>query len=249
MKISKNELLSTLKKTFEGMGFAVGDYEDAANMVVYLETHGLQGLAQLQAALPHLLDKPNLQIELIQDDDKLIVLDAQGSSTLVCGGQAVDLAYTKARHSGFGAVQLSNCHNRKMIIERLVNAARRGMAGVAYWRHSVNSAVYAVVSIAPHAEYPTYQEYLTDGRKTESKQSIFVLFGPNLSVLQEQVAAVVPAGSDNIANVDPAAMQSAYHDALEYGIDMHLTLWNYLQELVKNVLVEATETSRAGAGE
>ncbi len=250
LKTSKNELLAALAKAFEGIGFDIGDYEDAAQMVAWAEIHGLQGLVQLQAALPHLIARPNLPIELIQADDRLIVLDAHGGSTLVCGGEAVDLAYTQVRHSGFGAVQLRNCRNRKLIIERLVNTAkRRGMAGVAYWRQSANTAVYCVVSIAAHAQYPTYREYLGAERPTHSEQSMFILFGPDVSVLQEQVAAIVPVSSRKIANVDPRAMASAYQNALEYGIDMHATLWESLQTLIKNVLVEATATSRAGAGD
>ncbi len=250
LKTSKNELLAALAKAFEGIGFDVGDYEDAAQMVTWAETHGLRGLAQLQAALPHLIGRTNLPIELIQAADRLIVLDAEGGSTLVYGGEAVDLAYTQARHNGFGAVQLRNCRNRKLIIERLVNTARRrGMACVAYWRQSVNTAVDSVVSVAAHAECPAYREYLSAERAVDREPSLVILCGPDLSVLQEQVTAVVPASSRKIANVDPKAMSSAYRDALEYGIDMDIALWENLQQLIKNVLVEATATSRAGAGD
>ncbi len=147
MKFSKNELLSALKKAFEGIGFGVGDYEDAAAMVTWLEAHGLHGLLKIHAALPHLMERPHPQLEIIQDDENLSILDARGGSTLICGGQAVDLAYAKARNVGLGAVQLINCHNRKMIIERLVNTARRGMACIAYWCAHDGPAVYTVVSI------------------------------------------------------------------------------------------------------
>ena len=43
MKVSKNELMASLKKAFEGLGFQPGDYHNAADMVVWLETHGFDG--------------------------------------------------------------------------------------------------------------------------------------------------------------------------------------------------------------
>ncbi|MGI9289388.1 MAG: Ldh family oxidoreductase [Pseudomonadales bacterium] len=249
MKFSKNELTAALKKAFEGIGFGVGDYEDAAAMVTWLETHGLQGLVQLHNALPHLMERPHPQIGVIQDDENLSILDARGGSTLICGSQAVDLAYAKAHNVGFGAVQLINCHNRKMIIERLVNTARRGMACVAYWHAHDSSAEYSVVSIEAHAEHPTYLEYAAAGSEVETEQSMIILCGSRLAVLQEYVADVLPASSGNLVSVTPEGMKSSRQCALEHGIDMDVTLSNLLGTLIKNVLVEATETSRAGAGE
>lgn len=249
MKFSKNELTAALKKTFEGIGFGVGDYEDAAAMVTWLEAHGLQGLLQIHIALPYLMQRPHPQIEIIQDDEKLSILDARGGSTLICGGQAVDLAYAKARNVGFGAVQLIDCHNRKMIIERLVNAAKRGVACIAYWRAHDSSAVYSVVSIEAHAEYPTYEEYTTAGREADTEQSMIILCGSRLSGLLERGADVLPANSGNLVSVTPEAMKASHQCALEHGIDMDVALSDLLGKLIKNVLVEATESSRAGAGE
>ena len=218
-------------------------------MVTWLETHGLQGLAQIHTALPHLIEKPYLQIELCQDDESLPILNARGGSTLVYGGQAVDLAYTKVRNIDFGAVHLINCHNRKMIIERLVNAARRGMACVAYWRSSSGPTAFTLVSIDAHAEYPNYVEYTTQDYDAENKQSLVILCGSNLSALQEYVTDFLPVSSGSVASATPEAMESSYKRALEHGIEMDITLWESLEKLIKNVLVEATESSRAGAGE
>ena len=45
------------------------------------------------------------------------------------------------------------------------------------------------------------------------------------------------------------SLQQAWADALEQGIDMPSTLWEKLSQLTARVLVESTESSRAGAGE
>lgn len=249
MKISNNELTAALKKAFEGIGFSVGDYEDAAAMVAWLETHGLQGLAQIHCALPHLIEKPYLPAALNHEDASLAVVDAHGGSTMICGSQAMDLAYAKARNIGLGRVQLSNCHNRKFIIERLVNTARRGMACMAYWRHSGGAAVYSVVGIDAGEEYPTYVECAAEQCEVENDPSLFILCGPSFSALQEYLRDTLPDSSGDIVRVTPEAMAFSYSSTLEHGIEIDVSLWESLEKLVKNVLVEATETSRAGAGE
>ena len=54
MKVSKNELMAALKKAFEALGFQPGDCQDAADMVVWLQTHGFDGFDRLQGALSYL---------------------------------------------------------------------------------------------------------------------------------------------------------------------------------------------------
>jgi hypothetical protein len=43
--------------------------------------------------------------------------------------------------------------------------------------------------------------------------------------------------------------RSAYDGALDGGIDMPASLWSSFDRLTARVLVESTESSRAGAGE
>ena len=44
MKVSHNELTGLCRRAFEGLGFPSGEHEDAADMVVWLEQHGLHGV-------------------------------------------------------------------------------------------------------------------------------------------------------------------------------------------------------------
>jgi LDH2 family malate/lactate/ureidoglycolate dehydrogenase len=44
-------------------------------------------------------------------------------------------------------------------------------------------------------------------------------------------------------------MQACYLDSVEQGIEIDEALWKTLNELVARVLVESTESSRAGAGD
>ena len=68
MKVSKNELMASLKKAFEGLGFKPGDYHNAADMVVWLETHGFDGFSRLEAALDYLNTTAPIHADLVQED-------------------------------------------------------------------------------------------------------------------------------------------------------------------------------------
>ena len=58
MKVSKNELKASLHKAFEGLGFHSGDYHNAADMVIWLETHGFYGFDRLLACLLYTSPSP-----------------------------------------------------------------------------------------------------------------------------------------------------------------------------------------------
>ena len=51
MKVSLNELQSVCRKAFLGMGFSEGHADDAAAMVAWMQSHGLDGLKALNDGL------------------------------------------------------------------------------------------------------------------------------------------------------------------------------------------------------
>ncbi|PYG95927.1 DUF3726 domain-containing protein, partial [Arthrobacter stackebrandtii] len=54
MRVSLNEIQVMCRKAFEGMGFAAGDCEDAAELVGWLQLQGLDGVGALEKALLYL---------------------------------------------------------------------------------------------------------------------------------------------------------------------------------------------------
>ena len=243
MKVSRNELTACLKKAFEGLGFSVGDYEDAAAMVVWSQMHGFNGLQQLQQALPFLSDCPCLHAKLVSDTDQQALLDGQQSSVLLCGSQTVRLACAIARQHGSGHVRLDNCHNCKFIIQRLVSAAQLGTALIAYW---VNGSTSVKVMIEPYAKQPEYQEY--SAADTAANQSLFIFTGSDLASLEQQFSLQFNIG-DQVRRFSTEAMRDSYQYRLEQGIEIDQQFWAELDNLVARVLVESTDSSRAGAGD
>jgi hypothetical protein len=243
MRVSRNELTASLKKAFEGLGFSVGDYQDAAAMVVWSEMHGLNGLQQLQEALPSLYNCLCLHAKLITDTKDYAVLDGQSSSVLLCGSQTVRLACSMARQNGIGQVQLNNCHNRRFVAQRLVSAAQLGSALLVYW---VEGHSGFKLSIEPGAKQPSLTRYSPSAITAD--QSLLIFAGSDLSVLEQRFTKTIHPGplADSLS---AAAMMASYSQLLELGIEIEDGLWHELDNLVARVLVESTESSRAGAGD
>lgn len=253
MKVSKNELSAALKKSFEGLGFSYGDYIDAAAMVSWAQMAGLNGLEILDHALPF-LDSATGQSRALSysSDSANPVLDAQGASCLLCASQIIDLACALARKNRSVTLRLDNCRNRLLVLERLSNAAQRGLNLAAGWR-SQDSFYMATIAAGESFPALTTLPYKTSFKTEDSeiKQSLFIICTVEQRSLPDLLAEISPTEISHQAGNTCSAqsLRQAWVDALEQGIDMPSALWEKLDQLTARVLVESTESSRAGAGE
>ncbi|MDG0971751.1 MAG: DUF3726 domain-containing protein [Porticoccaceae bacterium] len=243
MKVSKNELMASLKKAFEGLGFQPGDYYDAADMVVWLETHGFDGFDRLQKALAYLNTTAPNHAVLVQEDEQNTVLDGEDSSILLCGSEAVDLLIAQVMQGSAARLKLNNCYNRTFILQRLVKAAQRNIAFVAFWRQED----YCVkVSVAAGAKLPEYSTFAMT--ELLEPQTLTIFAGKELKIIGEQFSAQLVMGP-LLTTFTEAEMAACYLESLERGIEIDEELWQMLDDLVARILVESTESSRAGAGD
>jgi len=243
MKVSKNELMASLKKAFEGLGFQPGDYHDAADMVVWLETHGFDGFDRLQAALAYLNTTAPNHAVLVQEDEHNAVLDGEDSSILLCGSEAIDLLVAQVMQGSVAGLQLNNCYNRTFILQRLIKAAQRDLAFLAYWRQQD----YCIkVTVSPRAKLPVYQTFMLN--EQFDPQMLRIFSGTNVAQLEAEYAEHLQMGA-MIGDYPMEMMKACYIDSLDQGIEIDVTLWNTLDDLVSRVLVQSTEESRAGAGD
>lgn len=251
MKVSHNELTGLCRRAFEGLGFHAGDHEDAADMVVWLEQHGLGGVDALRRGLDYLADNSLLAMDRAFEDPSLAVIDAAGNSVLVCGSTAADLAYAKARRKGLSVVKVRDCYNRILMLGYLARCARRGMNLMAFWRNSEDpKVVEQVVSIRAYEEYPTLLLYeIEDPDDTLTRnRSVTLIASPHFSMLQALYPDPEEATLLQVLGPEDFRRQSTH--VLDHGMEVDEDLWRRLKDLSALTLVEATEDSRArGAGE
>jgi len=242
MRVSFNELHGLCRRAFEGLGFASGDHEDAADMVAWLEQHGLGGVEALRRGLDYLGDNDSARLCRVHDDPSLAVIDAAENSVLVCGSLSADLAYAKARRKGLAVVKLQKCHNRKLMLGYLARCARRGPNILAFWRNAETPRVVEqVVSMRAWARYPTlllYEIVDRDDRLTRNR-SITLVCSPHFALLQslhpdpEEVTLLEALGPEDFERESEAAWQA--------GMEVDDDVWARLKELFGRTQVEQDE--------
>jgi hypothetical protein len=79
-------------------------------------------------------------------------------------------------------------------------------------------------------------------------QSLRIFCGKSLDAIEEQYVAELEFG-DLLDTFSEAEMADSYRNSLEEGIEIDESLWKTLDSLVARVLVESTDSSRAGAGD
>ena len=224
MRVSLNEIQVMCRKAFEGMGFAAGDCEDAADMVGWLQLQGLDGVAALEKALDYLQNEADQPFALLYEDSALLVIDAKGQSVLRCAATAVELALGKALRCGHAVLLIHHCHNRLLLLGYLCRATELGLNVQARWSDArqVRIAAFNAGNTCPDLrieERPTAKEV---------EQSITVAFSQSAK---------------------PAHPQACPQAALAQGFTVSEQTWLRLKQLAENVLVESTEASRQhGAG-
>lgn len=251
MKVSHNELTGLCRRAFEGLGFPTGDHEDAADMVVWLEQHGLHGVDALRRGLDYLAVGEDGRLTRAFEDSSIAVIDAAGKSILVCGSVAADLAYTKAKRKGLAVVKVQNCFNRKLMLGYLARCARRGMSMMAFWRDAEDPVVVEqVVSIRAYEEYPTLLLYQIDDRDDNltRNRSVTLLASPHFAMLQSLHPD--PEEATLLESLGPEDFEKQSKRVWTEGLEVDDELWARLKELSNRTLVEETEQSRRrGAGE
>ncbi|SED93647.1 Malate/L-lactate dehydrogenase [Pseudomonas frederiksbergensis] len=224
MRVSLNELQVMCRKAFEGMGFAAGDCEDAADMVGWLQLQGLDGVGELEKALDYLQSEADQPFALRYEDSALLVIDAKGQSVLRCAATAVELALSKALSSGQAVLRIHHCHNRLLLLGYLGQAAEQGMDIQARWGDARQ------VRIASFRAGNSRPELHVDERPCarDVEQSITVTFSRPAVPARHQVCAQA---------------------ALTQGLTVGEATWQRLKQLAEQILVESTEASRRhGAG-
>jgi len=242
VNISMNELKASLRRCFEASGYFVGNYEDAANMVLWLEKHGLNGLKELKHALPYVgedFDKPLSNV--IYEDSTSATIDAHHRSALNCIAAAVDLAHAKALESGIATVTVHNCHNRMFILKALTDRGRRGISAAAYWKNGSSTVTEHTAAIRSGQRYPSYSEAVTNLSSDEDKQALTIICSSRVDLTSSLQNA-------NSLFISPKQVEKNKEHTVEFGIEIDEEVWQKINQLGDGVLVENTESSRADAG-
>lgn len=247
MHISMNELKAGLRRCFEATGYFVGNYEDAANMVLWLEKHGLDGLHEFEMALPYIgndSDKPLSRV--VYEDSTSAIIDSHNRSALNCIAASVDLAHAKALESGIATITVHNCHNRRFILKALTDCGRRGISVAAYWRNGSRTVTEHTAAIKAGQRYPSYSEATTSLDVTEEDhQALTIVCSSRVDLTSSLLQS-----NDNreVFTITPELVARNKQKSISEGLTVKEELWTQINRIGAGILVENSEQSRLDAG-
>ena len=172
MKVSFNELQSLSWKAFIGLGFSDGQATDAADMLCWMESFGLDGVKTLKDALEqYSLEHPYSPPDILYKDTDVTVLDAHNVSVLACSHLPLELAFTQARARGFSVLKIRRCRQRQLVMGYLARLANRGMNVTAFWRNSQTPLTEQVVGFRASSSVPSIRIYAVSELPDENKDN------------------------------------------------------------------------------
>ena len=239
MKIAYTELNDILNKVFEGFGFPLGDYEDFAKVISWLEFHNWPILERVLQAAP----SPHALLPILNPEDSHSAsINVQKNVPFMASSLAIDLAYVKSLQlEGTTAdVWLLNPILPDLLIPNLLSIGKRNYDAQLIW-HQGRKRIYWVL-LEKGATYPNITVYSGDPLPI------------NLAVHIEVGTAVYPYSPPLEVTdshlITPAELEDRFKNNIVHGLEIEADLWQQLRLLSKNVLVEATQESRnKGAGE
>ncbi|MFK0572044.1 DUF3726 domain-containing protein [Endozoicomonas sp.] len=249
MNISMNELKTGLYRCFEASGYFVGNYEDAANMILWLEKHGLSGLRELKQALGYIRsDRDKAMSVVVYEDSTSAIIDSNGRSALNCIAASVDLAHGKALEAGISTITVHNCHNRMFILKALTDCGRRGISVAAYWQNGSTTVTEHTAAIKAGARYPSYSESTTDMSSNDAgdKQSITIICSSRVDFT---TSLQYSSGNHNSRYISAEQVAVNKEYTVDHGIEIDSELWAEIKRIGADVLVESSARSRQGAGD
>ena len=248
MKVSFNELQSLSWKAFIGLGFSDGQASDAADMLCWMESFGLDGVKTLKDALEqYSLEHPYSPPDILYKDTDVTVLDAHNASVLACSHLPLELAFTQARARGFSVLKIRHCRQRQLVMGYLARLANRGMNVTAFWRNSQTPLTEQVVGFRASSSVPSIRIYAVSELPDENKDNM------GITVVMANHVDLLPTMRseyeyDLLARHDESDLLEVRSKTEREGIAVDASLWEQLQGLAKLTLVASTSSSRLGAG-
>ncbi len=221
LKLSHNELAALLKSVFQAC-FAHGqDWAAMAQSVVWLESHGFDGLAMLMESFDEDLCLQAVECDVTETDTGHIV-DLNGGSLILAAHMIADLALENSESDRPARLIVQNARQPKALIAALPLCASQGFDAF------VTADGRGVYAKSAERSYTTYHSAETE---------LCLTCGAGLNAPQSDI--------DRTAK----AIRCQARQNLMDGLFVNHKCIEKLQKIADRFLVEATEASRKGAGE
>lgn len=244
MKVSRNEMRAALMRAYEGAAYAIGDYEEAAELITWSEMCGLGSFAE--ASFPPSAPQAEQLPRIDYENNGIAVIDANAADVCQYGSLVAHLACTLADREGLASVHLTNCTSPKLILGNLAKIACKGFYLSVYWQQS--GTQYGA-SFESGSAYPEYWLCSSgDNDSTAMLSSISILCTRQAGPLANTTRPLKFKPEHEFQVTSAAILASRYDEALNQGIDVDSDQWTALNQAAWPIMVPTSQQSSFGAG-
>lgn len=241
LNISLNEFRALLRKAFEGLFVHGRDWHALADLVIWLECNGQDGLAVFLTRADALSQMPAAKLE--SRGLGSIELNGQSQSMLLLHHSVCDLAIAEVKSVSVLNMHIKQAADPSIIVASVAHCAEYGLASAAWWPGGEGWAYIATQNCNDSAPYL---------RRVTLPPSHKALSGITF-IAAESTSRIESDYPDWFLFQDgnqhpPNEIQKLFLKHLDGGCEINTSDYDKLVHLSNAVLVEATDASRQGAG-
>ncbi|TMN21618.1 DUF3726 domain-containing protein [Lentibacillus cibarius] len=264
MRVSYVELFIHCKKVFRACGIPYGCADDGAGVVTWSEFVGLEGLHVLQQEIPNMHPPGMESVALLLEDDGLFRFDGYKQSAIILGKLMADYALAMAETRETVRVHMQNTTRSHLLAQPAHYVASRNKGCLINYKTKHGSPMWILST--PEIAYPVFAE----GARAEEimQHNLTAELGQyetaNLSSDDFWLVCTTETNliTSCIRNLrqearyggfyltESAKLKATFEKNYNNGLEIDDHIWEQLDQIGSQTLVEATEESRLrGAGE
>lgn len=241
--LSINEFRALFRKAFEGLYAHEHDFNDLANLVIWLECRGLGGISKFLEAETGMLS--GLKPAMKKNIDNSFAIDGRGLSLLAFNDLVGDLAIAGAKTNQIGIAHIENAKHQDVIVASVARCARYDLAAAAWWPDS-EAGIANIATQSKEGTAPMLTRINLPNSSGEQLDHITIICSSNMAAIEERYKEWFAKRGDH--KIEASELTDSFSRHLDGGIKMQVDDYKQLCRCADRVLVEATEASRRGAG-
>ena len=250
IRISINEFKALLNRACESHYGHQYDYEDLASIIHWLELHNFEGITNFLNIINSAPQKSDLSIDLIKNHEQRIVFNNKGHSILHVVSGVADMALAKCHQERLCHTSIKDVMYPITILPSLIKFSQNGWHASAWWADTERDLAQ-IANIKPEQKYPEYKEIKIKELSPNDKSDLNLICSRNEINSLESYTTIHKNHNSHKPTLKISAndFKESYTDKIINGLNIDTKNYQKLSQIADQILVEASEQSRLGAGE
>lgn len=249
IRISINEFKALLNRACESHYGHQYDYDDLAYIIHWLELHNFEGLTNFLKMINSAPQKTDLSTDLVEDQEQRLIFNNNGHSILHVASIITDMTLAKCHQERLCHTSIKDVMYPITILPALIKFSQNGWYTIAWWTEPEKNLAQ-IASISPDQKYPDYKEIKTKKLSFNNKPNLDLICSINEINLPESFTKTHENNNNkNTLKISANDFEERYTDKIINGLNIDTKNYQKLSQIADQILVEASEKSRLGAGE